>query len=314
MNIVFIEPLGLCECQANAAVEALKKQGHQITFFPDRTEDEENLIQRAKDADILVVSNIPLNKRFFEHCPKLKMVAVAFTGTDHIDLEACRQRNITVCNAAGYSTQAVAELSIAMMLALYRKIVNADTITRISEDRHGFAGCELHGKTVGIIGLGAIGQRVAQLAGAFGCNILGYNRSPKNIPNVKQTDKHTLLSQSDIITIHIPLTEETRNFIDKKDFALMQPQTILINTARGPIVNTKALYDALKDGQIAGAALDVYDQEPPLPQDYPLFNVPNLLMLPHIGYATKEAFKQRFNIIVKNIELWLAGTPQNKIV
>jgi D-3-phosphoglycerate dehydrogenase len=200
-----------------------------------------------------------------------------------------------------------------MMLAVYRKIVGGDTITRISEDRQGFLGCELHGKTVGIIGLGAIGQRVAQLANAFGCKVLGYNRSQKNIAQVTQVDKDQLLSQSDIITLHLPLTAETRHFIDEADFQLMRPHSILINTARGAIVNQNALYNALRKGQIAGAAVDVYDQEPPLPANFELFNAPNLLMLPHIGYATKEAFAIRLGIVIKNVEMWLAGTPQNLI-
>jgi D-3-phosphoglycerate dehydrogenase len=313
MNIVFAEPLGMCECILNKQVENLKREGHTITFYSTRDEHEDVMIERAKEADILVLSNIPLSKTFFDNCPKLKMISVAFTGVDHIDLTSCRERGITVCNAAGYSTQAVAELSIGMMLAVYRKIVGGDTITRISEDRQGFLGCELHGKTVGIIGLGAIGQRVAQLANAFGCKVLGYNRSQKNIAQVTQVDKDQLLSQSDIITLHLPLTAETRHFIDEADFQLMRPHSILINTARGAIVNQNALYNALRKGQIAGAAVDVYDQEPPLPANFELFNAPNLLMLPHIGYATKEAFAIRLGIVIKNVEMWLAGTPQNLI-
>ncbi len=313
MNIIFIESLGVCESEFNAGISALKTQGHQVTLYPDRQENEDILIERAKDAEIVVISNIPLKKRFFEHCPKLKMLSIAFTGVDHIDLEECRKRNITVCNAAGYSTQAVAELAIGMMISLYRKIVGGDAVTRISGSREGFLGCELNGKTIGIIGLGAIGQRVAQLANAFGCKVLAYNRSPKQISNVTQVDKQTLLSQSDIITIHIPSNAETRNFINTEEFALMQPHAILINTARGPIVNQHALYEALKKEQIAGAALDVYDQEPPLPADLELFNAPNLLMLPHLGYATREAFVTRFGIVVHNIEMWLKGNPQNKV-
>ncbi len=313
MNIVFVEPLGICECKFNTGVTALKAQGHQLTFYPDRQENEDILIERAKDADIVVISNIPLKKRFFEHCPKLKMLSVAFTGVDHIDLKECRKRRITVCNAAGYSTQAVAELTIGMIISLYRKIIGGDAITRISGDRQGFLGCELNGKTIGIIGLGAIGQRVAQLAHAFGCKVLAYNRHFKQIENVTQVDKQTLLKHSDIISVHIPSNEETRNFINTDEFALMQSHAILINTARGPIVNQHALYEALKKEQIAGAALDVYNQEPPLPADLELFNAPNLLMLPHLGYATHEAFAIRFGIVVRNIEMWLQGITQNKV-
>ena len=314
MNIVFAEPLGMSECILNKQVEHLKKQGHSITFYSTRNEHEDVMIERAKDAEILVISNIPLKKNFFDACPKLKMISVAFTGVDHIDLNCCKEWGITICNAAGYSTQAVAELSIGMMLALYRNIVHCDHMTRSGQDRQGFLGSELHGKTIGIIGLGAIGQRVAQLATAFGCNILAYNRSKKNIASVTQVDKEQLLSQSDIITLHLPLTADTKHFIDEHDFQLMQPHAILINTARGPVVNPQALYNALNKGQIAGAAIDVYDQEPPLPPQFELFNAPNLLMLPHIGYATQEAFGIRLDIVIQNINLWLAGTPQNQIL
>lgn len=314
MNIVFAEPLGMCECAVDARLKSLKQQGHTVTFYPDRDESETTLIRRAGEADIVVVSNIPLRKHFFESCPKLSMLSVGFTGVDHIDLEECRQRGITVCNAAGYATQAVAELSIAMMLAVYRQIVGGDAIIRVGGERQGMVGGELHNKTIGIIGAGAIGRQVALLAHAFGCKVLFCNRSPREIPDAQQVDLSTLLSQADIITIHMPLTPETKGFIGAAEFARMQPHAILINTARGPIVRQEALCDALIKGQIAGAAVDVYDQEPPLPARLELFNAPNLLMLPHLGYATREAFGKRLDIVVRNIEMWLAGTPQNKII
>ncbi len=314
MKIVFAEPLGMDECVVNARTEALRKQGHTVVFYSDRNENEEVLVERAKDADVLVVSNIPLKKRFFESCPALKLVSVAFTGVDHIDLEACKRQGIVVCNAAGYSTQAVAELAIGMMIALYRKIVRGDAMTRMCEDRQGMLGGELYGKTVGVVGLGAIGQRVARLANAFGCTVLGYNRSRKPVEQVTQVDKEELLTRSDIITVHLPLTAETRHFIGAAEFALMQPHTIVVNTARGPVVEQGALYHALRKGLIAGAAVDVYDVEPPLPASFELFNAPNLLMLPHLGYATREAFASRLDIVVGNIERWLSGTPQNRIL
>lgn len=313
MKIVFIEPLGMDESSVMQQCQALKNAGHEIVFHDNRSEDEQELTERAKDAEIIIVSNIPLHKSFFDHCPRLRLVSVAFTGVDHIDLEACKEKGITVCNAAGYSTQAVAELAIGMMIALYRKIVGGDAITRIGGSRQNFLGSELHGKIVGIIGTGAIGQQVAQLAHAFGCKVIGFNRSGKPAEYIELTDKKTLLKKADIVSLHIPLTTETRNFIQDAEFNLMQPHAVLINTARGPIVNQDSLYNALKKGKIAGAALDVYDQEPPLPVNLELFNAPNLLMLPHMGYATREAFGSRLEIVVKNVEMWLAGTPQNQI-
>ncbi|MEG1950342.1 MAG: NAD(P)-dependent oxidoreductase [Odoribacter sp.] len=311
MNIVLIESLGMCECAVSSRTSALKQAGHHVIYYGDRTEDEEVLIERAKDADVVVVSNIPLKKHFFESCPKLKMLSVAFTGLDHIDLEECRKRGIIVCNAAGYSTHAVAELAIGMMIAVYRKIIGGDAVTRTLGDRQGMLGSELYGKTVGIVGAGAIGSRVALLANAFGCKTLFYNRSPKVIHEARQVDKDTLLGQSDIITVHLPLNPETKGWINTAEFAKMQAQTILINTARGPVVDQDALYNALKKGLIAGAAVDVYDREPPLPANLSLFNAPNLVMLPHLGYATKEAFVTRLDIVVGNIERWIKKSEES---
>lgn len=314
MHIVFIEPLGMCECVISAQCRRLKEAGHAITFFSDRNENEQILIERAKEADVVIVSNIPLRKAFFESCPRLKMISVAFTGVDHIDMDECRKRNIIVCNAAGYSTQAVAELTIGMMIATLRKIVGGDSITRIGGGRQNFLGTEIGGKTVGIAGAGAIGQKVARLAHVFGCNVIAYNRSPKTIENIRFVDKATLFKEADIISLHLPLTNETRDFVDEAAFKLMRPHAILINTARGPVVNQDALYNALRKNQIAGAATDVYAQEPPLPANMDLFNAPNLLMLPHMGYATKESFAIRLGIVVQNVEQWLDGTPQNKVL
>lgn len=305
MEIVFLEPLGMCECKIAQLCEPLKRQGHTVTFYADRTEDEDRLIERSRRADIVVVSNIPLRKRFLEACPSLKMISVAFTGLDHIDLATCAERGIIVKNAAGYATHAVAELAVGMMIAVYRKIVGGDAITRIGGSRENFLGTELYGKTVGIVGTGAIGQEVARLVHAFGCNVLASNRTPRTLENIRFTDKKTLFRQSDIVSIHLPLTPETRDFVGEEEFALMQPHAILINTARGPVVNKDALYEALRKNRIAGAATDVYDQEPPLPGNYKLFNAPNLLMLPHMGYATKEAFEGRIRIVVDNIRNWL---------
>lgn len=307
MNIVFIEPLGVCESTIQSECQLLKENGHEITVYGNRNENEDVLIERAQEADVVVVSNIPLKKHFFESCPKLKMLSVAFTGLDHIDLETCRQRNIIVCNSAGYSTQAVAELAIGMMIAVYRKIVGGDAITRIGGDRQNFLGSELGGKTVGIIGTGAIGRQVAKLAIAFGCRIIAWNRTPRNIPGIRMVDKTVLLREADIISLHIPLTKETTDFIGEAELGEMSPHTILINTARGAVVNQEALYNALKRGRIAGAAIDVYDKEPPLPANHELFNVPNLLMLPHMGYATKEAFDHRLKIVIRNIVVWMNG-------
>ena len=303
MKIVFLEPLGLKVPQIEAACEGLKKAGHEVVIYPDRNENLDELIRRAEGAEVVIESNIPLRKDFLDACPKLKMLSIAFTGLDHIDMEECQRRGILVKNAAGYSTEAVAELAIALMIDLYRKVPENDTITRQCNRKGLMPGLEIKGKTLGIIGMGNIGQRVAKLANAFGCKVLAWNRTPKQIEGVTFVDKETLLKESDIVTLHIALNNETRDFITKKEFALMKPNAILVNTARGPVVNEQALANALKEGKIAGAATDVYSKEPPLNQDNPLFDAPNLIMLPHIGFATEEAFVLRLGIVVDNIRL-----------
>ena len=302
MKIVFLEPLGLKVPQIEAACEGLKKAGHEVVIYPDRNEDLDELKRRAKDAEVVVESNIPLRKEFLDACPNLKMLSIAFTGLDHIDMEACSHRGIVVKNAAGYSTEAVAELAIALMIDIYRKVLDNDVITRQCNRKGIMPGREIGGKTIGVIGMGNIGQRVAKLANAFGCKVLAWNRTQKQIEGVNFVDKETLLKESDVVTLHIALNAETRDFITEKDFALMKPRAILVNTARGPVVNEYALAKALKEGVIAGAATDVYGKEPPLNRDNPLFDAPNLIMLPHIGFATEEAFILRLGIVVRNIE------------
>lgn len=299
MKIVFLEPLGLTVEAIEKACDNLKKHGHEVVVYPDRKP--ELNIERAAEADIVLESNMPLRKDFFDACPNLKMLSIAFTGLDHIDMDECKRRGITVMNAAGYSTEAVAEETICMMIGLYRHVIENDKITRSCKGPSIAPGREIAGKTVGIIGMGAIGQRTAALAQAFGCKVIAWNRTPKQVPGVTFVDKETLLKESDIVALHIALNNETRNFLTAKDFALMKPSAVIVNAARGPVVNTADLAEALKNGVIAGAALDVYDGEPPLSNDNPILTAPNTMLLPHIGFATKEAFEARLNIVVENV-------------
>ncbi len=300
MKIVFLEPLGLSVERIENECKTLKSLGHEIIVYPDRCPEKN--IERASDADIVVESNMPLRKDFFDACPNLKMLSIAFTGLDHIDLKECESRGIVVNNAAGYSTEAVAEEAICMMIGLYRHVIENDKITRSCQGGSISPGREIANKTVGVVGLGAIGQRTARLAQAFGCKVIGWNRTPKNIEGVTLVDKETLLRESDIITLHIALNEETRNFITAKELELMKPSAIIVNAARGPIINTNDLADALRNNRISGAALDVYDVEPPLDKSNPFLNLSNTMLMPHIGFATEEAFELRLGIVVKNVE------------
>ena len=311
MKIVILEPIGINPCKFEEIKKQFNQQGHEVLFFSDRNEEEQELIERAHGADVIVVSNIPLSAHFIDSCSNLKMISVAFTGVDHIDMEACNKRNIMVCNAAGFSTEAVAELAIGMILSVYRKIVGGDAITRALGGRGGFLGTELNGKTLGIIGAGAIGLRVAQIARVFNCKVLAWSRTPKNIEGVQFVDKETLLKQSDVVSLHVPLTDQTRGLMGRDEFAVMKSSAIVINTARGPVIDQDALVEALEGDQIAGAAVDVYDVEPPLPKEHAYFKVPNLLMLPHLAFATNESFDKRIGIVMDNISLWMEGSPRN---
>ena len=300
MKIVFLESLGLSVERIEDECKALEALGHEVVIYADRCPEKN--AERAADADIVVESNMPLHKDFFDACPNLKMLSIAFTGLDHIDLNECERRGIIVKNAAGYSTEAVAEEAICMMIGLYRHVIEKDQITRSCKGVPMSPGREIAGKTIGIIGLGAIGQRTAKLAQAFGCNVIAWNRTPRIVDGVTIVDKETLFKEADIVTIHIALNDETRDFVTAKELALMKQSSIIINAARGPIVNAQDLSDALKEGRISGVALDVYDVEPPLDSNNPMLDSPNTILLPHIGFATKEAFELRLGIVVRNVE------------
>lgn len=300
MKIVFLESLGLSVERIEDECKTLEALGHEVVIYADRCPEKN--AERAADADIVVESNMPLHKDFFDACPNLKMLSIAFTGLDHIDLNECERRGIIVKNAAGYSTEAVAEEAICMMIGLYRHVIENDRITRSCTGVPMSPGREISGKTIGVIGLGAIGQRTAKLAQAFGCNVIAWNRTPRIVDGVTIVDKETLFKEADIVTIHIALNDETRDFVTAKELALMKRSSIIVNAARGPVVNAQDLSDALKEGRISGAALDVYDVEPPLDSNNPTLDAPNTILLPHIGFATKEAFELRLGIVVNNVE------------
>ncbi len=303
MKIVFLEPLGLKVEDVEMASSCLREMGHEVVVNADRSPEKN--IERAKGADIVVESNMPLRKEFFEARPTVKMLSIAFTGLDHIDMVECERRGIEVKNAAGYSTEAVAEETLCMMIGLYRKVIENDSILRACERGGVMPGRELRGKTVGIVGLGAIGQRVAQIVRVFGCDVIAWNRTPRDIEGVKMVDKETLFREADIVCVHLALNDATRNFISARELKLMKPSAILVNAARGPVVNTTDLAEALKNGALSAAATDVFDGEPPLKKDNPLLSAPNTMLLPHIGFATKEAFVDRLHIVVENIKQYL---------
>ena len=311
MKLVILEPLGVEEEKLLALAKEKLGNRAEIVYYDTRVTDPDTLAGRAEDADIAVISNLPFKKEVMERCPKLKMLSVAFTGVDHVDMDYCHERGILVSNCAGYSNTAVSELVFGLALSLYRRIIECDRAVRAGKDKTGLVGLELSGKKFGIIGMGAIGTRTAQLAKAFGCEVLGFNRSPRQIEGVRMTDLDTLLSEFDIVSLHVPLTDETKGLIGERELSLMKPDAVLINTARGPVVDSRALAAALKEGRLAGAAVDVYETEPPIAQDHPLLTAPNVTATPHVAFATKEALYQRAAIVFDNVAGYLDGKPQN---
>lgn len=313
MKIVAVEPIGISSEKAEELAKVYEKKGHEFIVFPDRNEQEAVLIERMKDADILIVSNIRLRREVLEQCPDLKFLNVAFTGLDHIDMQYCRERGIEVRNAAGYATEAVAELAVGMMLDLYRKISPFDSATRNLSTRNNILGRELHGKTAGIVGTGAIGLKTAGILKAFGCRLLAYSRSQRKEAlemGMEYTSLEDLMRHSDIISLHTPLTDQTHNMINRDMLSLCKTDAIIVNTARGGVIDNAALAEMLNEGKIAGAATDVYETEPPLKADHPLLSAKNTLLLPHVAYATRESFDARIDIIIDNLNRFLENAAR----
>lgn len=314
MKLSILEPLGVEKEKFLNMAEKVLGDRVEITYYDNRVEDIETLIERSKDAEIVVLSNFQYRKDVIEKCPNLKMICVAFTGVDHVDIDYCKDRGITVCNCAGYSTVAVADLVFGLLINIYRNIVECNIVTREGGTKNGLVGFELEGKKFGVIGTGAIGMRVANIAKAFGCEVYAYSRTVKEGKEIKYVDLNTLLSTCDVISLHVPLNENTKGLINEENIKLMKKNAVLINTARGPVVDSKALSDALKNNIIAGAGIDVFEIEPPIPLDHVLFDAPNLIVTPHVAFATKESMVKRSEIVFDNIDKYINGISQNVIV
>lgn len=317
MKIVILESLSISNEELTKLTKPLIDNGHELVSYDDGKKDEDTLKTRVKDVDILVIANMPLSGEVIDAAKKLKYISVAFTGFDHIDLDKCKERGIKVSNAGGYSTNSVAELAFGLMIGLLRNIVILDGVVRDKGTKNGYGQSDLKGKTLGILGTGEIGIAVAELGLAFGCNVVAYSRSEKPElldKGVKYMPLEEVLKISDIVTIHMPLTNETKGMINKDRLELMKPTSLLINTGIGPIVDNNALAKALEDGTIAGAGIDRVDMEPPIPTDYPLLNAPNTIIVPHIGFATKEALVRRAEITFNNIVKWEKGEQENIVI
>ena len=308
MKIICVESLGISRERFEALKTHYAAMGHELTYYMNRREDEPTLVERMHDADIVAISNIKLTASVLKQCSKLRYLSVAFTGLDHIDLAYCREHDIEVQNAAGYSTTAVSELAVGMMLDLLRNIVTLSEQMHRGGSRGTFLGRELRGKTVGIIGTGAIGTATARLLLAFGAKVIAWSRTERpavKAMGVEYVPMDTLLLQSDIVSLHVPLCDETRNLISRRELALMKPTALLVNTARGPVCDIAAVGQALIENRIAGAAFDVFEKEPPLPLDHLLLSSNRCLVTPHVAFATEESFAARADIVFGHVDDYL---------
>lgn len=316
MNIVLAEPLGVERKLIEGFSERVTRGGHSLTVYDTCPVDQEDLARRVKNADAVIIANYPFREEAILSAENLQYIDIAFTGVDHVDLAVCKKRGISVSNASGYSDIAVAELAFAMMLSLSRNVLQCDMATRQSGTKDGLIGTELYGKTLGVIGAGKIGSAVMKIGLAFGCRVISYSRTAKpelETMGVTFVSLEDLMTESDIVTLHVPVNDSTRGMIDAKMICRMKPNAFLINTARGPVVDSQALAEALNSGRIAGAGIDVFEMEPPIPEDHPLITARHTLLTPHVAFATREALERRAEIVFDNLFAWLNNEVRNKI-
>lgn len=314
-KIVIMESLGISAEELAARKAPFEAQGHVFVDYP-KTTDPAKLIEEAKDADAMILANMPMPADVLRKCDKLKFIDVAFTGVDHVGLDAAKEKNIAVSNASGYSNEAVSELVIGTTLSLARNLRSVEDRCREGKDKTGLVGWEIKGKTVGIIGLGKIGTRTAELFHAFGATVLAQSRTHHDgiAEYIEQVTQEELLRRSDIVVLHCPLNDSTRGMINAEKLAMMKPTALLVNVARGPVVVEKDLVNALENGVIAGAALDVFENEPPLDPASPVLHAPNCLVTPHVAFATQQSMSLRAEIVFENLAQWMDGHPINVIL
>jgi len=277
---------------------------------------EERLIALLDDVDGAIIGAMPMTARVFEGAPKLKVVSTHGVGFDHVDLEAAARHGVIVANCPGANDQAVADLAIGLMVCLARQVVPANRDLRNGEWKN-YQGNELWKKTLGLIGLGRIGRAVARRAGGFDMNVLAYDpfvdARQAEAAGTRPASFDEVISSADYLSLHLVLNDQTRNIIGKKELERMKPSAFLINTARGGLVDEDALYTALEAGKLAGAALDVFSEEPPLEQG--LLYLPNVVATPHIGAHSKEAIERVGVLAAQNVVQALqTGEPVFRVV
>lgn len=314
MKIVLLDTNGLGE---DIDLSPLAQVGTLVQYYAT---DYDVLPQRIADADVIVTNKLKLNRDNLAGAASLKLICVTATGFDGIDLPYCRERGIGVCNVPGYSTDSVAQLTLAMVLSLsthlesYRHHVHSGAYAQ--------SGCpnlltpvwhELSGKTWGIIGCGNIGRKVAAVARAMGCRVLAFRRSVD--PDFESADLNTILETADIITVHLPLNEETRGILSREKIHTIKPGAILVNVARGAIADEAALVEAVEEGIIGGLGVDVFTAEP-FPENHPyskLYGNPNVILTPHCAWGSQEARNRCIREVADNIAAFWNGEKRNRV-
>ncbi len=319
MNIVVLERNSV---GPDIPVDCFEELG-TVTCYPNTVTMEE-VRERVKDADIIVANKSPMCEESLKDASKVKMICELATGYDNCDLAYCKSRGIRVTNVTDYCSAMVAQHTFTLALALCQKLPYYDNYVKSgaysAQDRFSnfdIPFYELEGKTWGIVGMGNIGKRVARIATAFGCKVIFHSVTGRSaVTEYPQVDKDTLLSESDFLSLHCPLSELTRNFIDKEALAKMKPTAYLVNVARGPVVNNTDLYEALESGEIAGAGLDVLEKEP-LQLSNPLSKIKDsnkLIITPHLAWGSVEARMRCVEGVYENIKAFQRGEERNVVI
>ena len=279
----------------------------------------EEVAEAVRDADMVICNKTLMNAHTLRFAYKLKYIGLFATGYNNIDIDYCREHGITVCNAGSYSTNAVAQQTFALILEQYNKTAKYNDFVQNGRWKRSptfspfvYPLNELAGKTLGIVGLGAIGQAVAKIALAFNMNVIAYNRSPRDVDGVKQVSFDELLAESDIVTVHCPLNRDSEKMFNSVTFAKMKKGALFINTARGGVVEEKDLYNALERGQLSGACVDTLSVEP-MEENCILMGAKNCIITPHVAWAPVETRRRLMGIVVNNIRSYLEGSPVNVV-
>ena len=309
LNEVFLHP---------KHIDELKQIGNVTVYGHSDTED--LVLERARGSEIVIADcwEAPLNQKVFQGLEDTKLVCIGSTGFNSVDIEAAKQRDILVANVPGFSTESVAEHTFALALAAVRHVVAGDAAMRrspfildpTSAEQKSLLGMDLRNKTLGLVGLGQIGQRVGEIGRAFGMKVIAYNRTPREIEGVTQVGLEELLKNSDVVSLHLAQNDETKEIINKDRLALMKSTAYLINAARSGLIAEPDLINALQNGIIAGAGLDVISDMSP---DNPLLALSNVTFSPHTAFFTEEALENAANIIVSNVKAYVSGVPTSII-